>query len=335
MRVWKKLSALISNGMVLEDSLVVLQRQSARRRSFAASIFSNILDHIASGRSLGIALAGYATPAEIMLISSGQASNRLAETLQLSAELLEARKKVVAAVTGALAYPVFLTFLSFVVLFVVAVVLIPELSGISDPTRWSGMAAALYAISTFVTSPWGLVIFLILCGLVFVSLSTMSIWTGSLRLYADKIPPWSIYRLTVGCVWLFTLTTLMRSGMQLGRVLENMLDSKNTTPYLRERVQAILEHSRSGRNFGTAMDECGMNFPDIEIVDDIRVYSMALSTFNERLYDIAKQSMADGVDKIQRNARVLNAVCMMLIIVQIICVVVSISSLQQQILGGF
>jgi type II secretory pathway component PulF len=334
MRVWKKMASQISNGMPLVESIRVLQRQCAKRQAFAGRIFADILDHIAVGHTLDIALTEYASPAEIMLISSGQSANRLPEGLRLAVDLLSARRKIISAIIGALAYPCFLSTLCVIVLFVVGTVLIPDLSVMSDPKRWVGAAAVLYAVSSFVTSPWGGGALVVAVALVVITLGSMPRWTGRLRFYADKVPPWSMYRLTVGCVWLFTLATLMRSGMQLSRVLEYMLSSPNTTPYLRERVRGIMDHSRAGRNLGEAMDECGMNFPAAEIVDDMCVYA-ALPGFHERLYEIAQQSMNDGVENVQRDARLINLACILCIIGEVLCLVLAINSLIQQMLGGF
>jgi type II secretory pathway component PulF len=138
----------------------------------------------------------------------------------------------------------------------------------------------------------------------------------------------------VGSVWLYTLATMMRSGMQLASVLEYMLSSQNTTPYLLERVRAITDHSRAGRNLGEAMDECGMNFPDAEIVDDMCVYA-ALPGFHERLYEIARQYMDDGVQYMEHVSEFLHYAVYCCIIGEIVWVVSAINSLQQQVIGGF
>jgi hypothetical protein len=82
------------------------------------------------------------------------------------------------------------------------------------------------------------------------------------------------------------------------------------------------------------MDECGMDFPDSEIVDDMCVYA-TLPNFHEQLYEIARQSMSDGVEAIKLNAEIIKNGCILCIVVEIICIISAVTSIQQQVLGGF
>lgn len=330
-RTWKKLAAQVHNGIPLSESMGNLLQQTAVRNASLAHVFRAILMHMASGHNLGTALTGYATPEEIMLISSGQKAGKLEDGLRLATELLVARQKIVSAVVNAVTYPLFLGTLCLVLLTVVSTTVIPQLALLADPTQWTGAASVLYSVASFVGSPYGMVTMCMVVVTGIAALLTLPLWTGPRRLWVEGIPPWSMYRLTVGSVWLFTMATLMRSGMQVSEILENTLASDTTTPYLHERVEAIAIESRAGQNIGEAMFRSGMGFPDPELVDDMRVYA-PLPNFQTRLYSLASDWMTDGVELIQQNARVLNTVFLTLIISQVLGLALAVVSLQTQLL---
>jgi len=330
-RAWRKLAAQIRHGMSLNQSLQQMERRAQDRRSPSALVFARVLETYDRGHNLGVSLTGFATPEEIMLISGGQHSGRLSEGLDLAARLLVARRGIVRSVAKALAYPCLLLGLVLVLLVVVSLVVMPKLALLSDPKDWTGAAALFHAVTDFVASPLGVVALLAFLGLVLTILLTLPVWTGKGRHTVESLPPWSIYRLTVGTVWLFTLSTLMRSGMQLSHIMEAMINSKSVSPYLRERVVAIQEHIGLGKNLGDSMHDAGFGFPDKELIDDMRVYA-GLPAFHENIHELAKDWMSDGVEQIQRWSGIVNLAAIILLTGIVVAIVVSISSLQSQLL---
>ena len=332
-RTWKKLAAQLRNGIPLNEALQIVRDQALRRKARVGQVYATILRNMASAHGMGTALTGLATQEEIMLIASGQKAGKLYESLVLAAELLQARQAILRAVLSAVTYPLFLMGLCVTLLIVVSVQVIPQLAILSSPERWTGAAGILYAVSSFVNSWTGLVALSGTAALLVCMLVTLPSWTGPRRLMMENLPPWSIYRLTVGSVWLFTLATMMRSGMSLSQSLDEMMSSKNTTPYLRERVQGIRRCSRHGENLGEAMQNSGLAFPSTELVDDIVVYAR-MPGFQNRVHELADQWMDEGVEMIQRNAKVLNSLFLVLIIVQVAGLALAVVSLQSQLLPG-
>lgn len=329
-RTWKKLAMQARYGQPLKDSLRSLRDQAQRRNPTLAGIFGRILEHISNGHNLGTALTGFASPEEIMLIASGQKAGKLQDGLLMAAELLDARRKIVGAVASALTYPLFLLFLAASMLAVVSLYVMPELAQLSDPDKWTGFARGLYVVSAFTASWGGLLMLVLLTGGCVALVLTLPLWTGPLRRLADRLPPWSMYRLTVGGVWLFTLATLMRSGMQLSHILHTQLASENTSPYLRERIMAINGQVGRGENIGEAMYLCGLDFPDRELIDDFRVFA-GLPHFKDQLQDFARDWLQEGIAAIQRKARMLNIIFLLLIIGQMVLIAMSVMDLQSQI----
>lgn len=334
MRVWGKLATQIRNRMTLEESLQRLREQAVESRSPLADIYTHIIGTVGQGRTLGDALAGLAGQEEIMLIASAQTSARLAEGLTLAARVLKARGFIRKSLLSSLTGPCMYFAACIAMLAMISVQVMPQLVMVSDPSSWTGASYLLYALSEFVGSWAGALTGICsLAALVAICLS-FPLWTGQLRRLADRCIPWSIYRLTVGTVWLYTIATRMQAGHQLSQILENMVKQKSS-PYLREIVTAILRHSRHGEDFGSALQASGMDFPSREIVDDLRVYAR-MPGFQAHIMEIADTWITEGAERVAGYARVIGVVVQLLVLAQLVLVAIVGTTFQDQIqTGGF
>ena len=145
----------------------------------------------------------------------------------------------------------------------------------------------------------------------------------------DRIPPWSFYRLIIGTLWLFTLSTLLQAGVQLTHAVDDMLDRAEADRWLRERLLAMRSQLNIGNDLGGALENIGFDFPDRELVDDIRVYA-TLPDFDRQLQSIASEWLEESMQRISAQAKVINIACISGIITLLIGLAMAVSSLQQQ-----
>lgn len=334
-RTWRKLAAQLRYDVSLEYSLQIMRDRYTVRKSALAGVFDRILTGLRQGYSLDVALAELVPPDELMLIRGGYLSGSLAECLDLCADLIEARKGLVGAVIGAVSYPFLLLAMLVVVLVVLATHVVPTLTLIVDPASFTGAAAVLHNISLVVASPVGAGLLVLLLALVLMILGTLSLWTGKTRLLVEEMPPWSIYRLVAGTLWLFTVSTLLRADIPLAQILDDMLSGK-LTPWLRERVQAIRTQHSHGKNLGQVLVDTGLRFPDNEMVDDLIIYA-ALPDFHSLLHKLAREWLDSGTRRVKEQATILNTVLLVGILGLMCCVAVAVVSIQQQLstnMGG-
>jgi len=334
-RLWKKLAAQTRHGMSLDLALQQMRNRAQERHSLTTAIYQSILERLGQGHDLGTSLFGFATPEEIMLISSGQRSGKIHEGLILASNLNTARSKILKDIVSALAYPIFLIGMCILLILVVSFVVMPKFMMLSDPATWNGSAKTFYNLTTFVSSASGILFISFVIIAIIVSILTLPIWTGKIRIYFEIIPPWSIYKMLVGSVWLLTVSTLMKSGLQLNHILDNIMQSDNTSSYLKERVYAISMELGMGKNLGESLYDASMQFPDRDVIDDLIVYA-ALPNFYLRIYEIAEEWMESGVEIVKQQTRIINIFCILFIAGFISFIAVSISSIQSQLLpGGF
>ena len=332
-RCWRKLASHQSHHMPIDESLRLFACQSHSAKSLAEHCYIEIRNRLSSGKNMSEALAGYASPEEILLIYASQIGGRLPEGLLLAADVLAAKRKIMGAVFGALAYPFMLLGVIIGVLYVIAVVVMPELTAITDPRQWQGPAAALYHVSLFVNSAYGIATLVAVLTGILLILLTLPRWTGAGRRQADHLPPWSIYRMLVGVSWLHTVATLMSAGQKLVDILSAMLANPNTTAYMRSILRKINIHAARGASLGDALEKTGLRWPSSQLVEELQAYSN-LPGFSEQLRSIANDWLEEGIGMIVRAARGLNVICILITGGLVILMVMGVSSIQQQIAHG-
>ncbi|WP_319779094.1 type II secretion system F family protein [Maridesulfovibrio sp.] len=328
-RFYRKLSALTRHGVSAVDSVSELQERYAKQRSPLARVLTEVSARLDSGSKLDEAMHGFVPAEEVMLINSGVNSGKLYVALELAIRLIQARMKIISSMRKALAYPILLICALISLLVVLSRYAMPQFAQLSNPEHWAGGARALYLVSSFIDSTAGTILFAGIIVAFLLSLATIKIWTGKIRVRFDSIPPWSFYRLIIGSLWLFTLSTLMKSGIQLSQAIKEMLSTPGTSPWLKERLQSVKAQLNLGKGLGQALDDSGYQFPTTEIIEDLRIYSR-LPNFDSQLHLIAEEMLTEGTERIKAQAKFINIFCIISIVAVVSNIVLAISSIQQQ-----
>ncbi len=335
-RCWKKLARQLKHThLSLEHCFRILQERAQKEKNPVHLVYGHIVQSLLSGETIGKALSRYATPEEIMLIDSGQTGGEamLSAGFERAADLLEKKRKIKGMVIKEIAYPILLFCGVIGFLFTVSTMLIPQMSMLSDPEKWTGTAWLLYKLSSFITSLYGAAAaLLLLCGIILI-LFSLKHWTGPGRTFADKIPPWSVYRVLVGVSWLYATAILLQTRVKLVVILQRTLENRDTSPYLRSRLRPVYQFTLQGLSLGDALCSTPARWPDFALADDLRTYA-ALPGFNEQLSKIAEEMMDESMERIQRGANLLGVFSILLIILTIIFLVLGVFSIQQHVTQG-
>lgn len=132
-----------------------------------------------------------------------------------------------------------------------------------------------------------------------------------------------------GSSFLLSIASLMSSGVKIDEVALKRVASR-VSPYMQERIEAISRQTISGHNLGEAMYRAGYGFPDVELIDDMRIYA-ALRNFEDNITTIAREWVDDVLDRIDVAMKIANTVVLVLIAVTMGMLIVSIFSVVQQI----
>jgi type II secretory pathway component PulF len=326
---WRKLSSLLKNDMPLRLALTMIRDRYLERKSPLGRLFSMVLLEVGKGFPLDVAFLPWVPLEEAMLIRSGVKSGELPKALADCAELIDAQSKTLSSLIGSVAYPVLLMTMFVMLLLVLSFRVMPALSRASNPETWTGAAAIMYKLSSILASPFGLVILLVGVVVIVAVFISMPNWTGKTRLYVENIPPWSIYRLLKGSVWLFTLATLLKADIALNTIFKDMVDNIAMSPWLSERVKAMQKLYRSDGNFGSILLHLNMKFPDEELAEELAVYA-TLPDFENHFYERAKEWLDEGTEAINKQAKILNTVALLAMGALVGLFGVAYGSIQQQ-----
>lgn len=305
-RLYRKTATMLSNGLPLLKVLDELYRRSSdgghRSRDSIAIVMEDLRRSVQNGRMLSEALQSWVPSTEQMIVMAGEQAGRLEAALLSAARLQEASGRIRGAIVGGLIYPAILLSLVLSYLYLFGTKVIPEFARIANPEHWHGVARSLYTMS-LVVQHWMVALVALVVALIAIVVASFPRWRGELRIHADRLPPYSLYRLVVGSGFLMSFAALQHAGMTVEKCLARM--AALGSPWLRERLTGALLGVKSGLNCGEALRSAGYGFPSREVVDDLCVYA-EFRDFPQALQMLADEWMAQGVAAVSSQMRLLN-----------------------------
>ncbi len=331
MAVARKLASLLRNDFTLMDALGRLEHIESHGGRKPNEPFAIVMrewqKNLERGMSFSEATRGWVPPNETLLVTSGNLSN-LVIALQNVTRVVDGMSRIRRAMMGAIAYPLFLLALTFGIIIMVGIYLVPPLAAVaSEQTVWRGGAASLIWLSEFSIKYWST--FVIGFGaLVLVVWASMANWSGRLRAKFDKFPPWSIYKIQMSVGWLMSLSSMVAAGITIPDAIRMLADSSNR--YLRSILEDTLHYIANGDNLGMALSNTGRDFPNSELIGDLSIYA-DMNGFDENLRHLANDYLDSSVRKMESISNTLNTVGILLVSAIIAWVVLGTFEMQDQI----
>ncbi|MFI3242356.1 MAG: type II secretion system F family protein [Alphaproteobacteria bacterium] len=330
LKIYRKLASLMRNRFSLIGALEMLHdgvsnsgKNPSEPMAIAIACWSRNLQ---AGQPFSDALKGWAPDRERLMLSVGDVSDLEGALLNLI-KVTEGSTKMIRPMVSAITYPSFLSMMAVLIIYGIGVYMVPPMIDAAPDTKWKGLAKDLVDVSTWIQVNW-LIAFLSLPAVMIVIYATIAIWTGKLRALCDKLPPWSLYKVFVGISWLLALAALVKSGTPVSTSLRAL--RKDASPYLKERIDKTLVYISNGDNLGVSLAKTGLDFPDAEVVSDLKIYS-ELDNFEEALDGMANEWLEESVFLIEQKASVLNMVALLLVAGVIAWAVMGTFEMQDQI----
>lgn len=264
---------------------------------------------ISSGIPLGTVLQDWVPESERMIIAASENAGKLEKGLLSAATMSASGAKIASVIKGGLAYPFAVLAMALGYVYIFGTKVIPEFVDIIDPNTWAPLAYSLYVMSVFVQTKF---IYLVAGLISFVALLfvLMPIWTGRLRVIADRYPPFSVYRMLRGSGFLVAFSALIGAGVTIEKALDKL--RPGASRWLAERIDAVQLLVKSGSSFGAALRDAGHQFPAKELVDDLVVYSM-YSGFDQALETLVEEWMTEGVERITTLMKAINSIAILVL----------------------
>lgn len=330
LKIYRKLASLLRNRFSLMDALDMLHdgitnggKKSGEPMAIALASWGHALQN---GLPFSDALKGWAPDRERLMLSVGDVSN-LENALLNLIKVSEGSTKMIRPIVSAIAYPSFLFMMSVLIVWAIGVYMVPPMLEAVPGLNWVGTARTLVDLSAWVQKNW-LIAFAIFPVTALIIYSTISIWTGKIRAIVDNMPPWSLYKIFVGITWLLALSALVKGGVPVSVAMSSL--KRDASRYLIERINAALEYLKNGDNLGQALNKTGFQFPDKEIIADLKIYA-ELDNFEEALESLANNWLEESVYMIEQKAGILNMIAILCVAAIIAWAVFGVFDMQDQI----
>jgi type II secretory pathway component PulF len=317
-RVYRQVRAMVANQIPIKDALEAIYDNASnggKKKTHPLALLTRLwIGRVLNGQSFSQAIRDCVPSDEQMLIEAGEHGNTFTKSLNDVVDMLMKKGKIKGAVIGGLAYPGVLVGVLLFMLYLFGTMVIPPFAMALPVEKWTGVAASLAALSSVVR--WATIpIVLGVLGAGGFYFFTLPRWNGRSRVFFDRYPPWSMYRMFVGAGFMLSLAALIRAEVPVQKALPKLYDGG--TPYLKTRVKATLRLVTNGIGIGDALHQTGYEFPDRQIVADLRIYSK-MPSFSEMLNTISKEWIDQTVEQISGQAKALNAVVLVVITMFII-----------------
>lgn len=330
-RLYRKIAKMLSNGLpllkILEELEMRASHEGRKPRESMAVVVVDWRSIVQNGGMLAEALSWWVPHTEQMIVLAGEQSGRLEAALLNVCTVVQYGRRIRTAIVGGLTYPVVILAMTVCYVYLFGLLVIPQFASIVSPERWHGVARSLYELSRFVQSGMLYCVAVFMIGLAALFYS-MPRWSGRARVALDRYPPYSIYRLIVGCGFLAAFSSLQSAGFTVERSLARL--AVDARPWLRQRIDDTLFGVKSGLNVGESLKNTGYGFPSSEIVDDLCVYA-EYKGFAEALYSLASEWMSEGVERIEAQMRVVNGVAIVMLALVLSWLISGFFGIQQEI----
>ena len=330
LKIYRKIASLMRNRFSLMNALDMLHdgasnggKNPDEPMAIAIASWAKALQN---GWPFSDALKGWAPDRERLMLSVGDVSD-LEGALMNLIRVTEGSTKMIRPIIGAIAYPSFLFMMAILIIYGIGVYMVPPMIDAAPTVRWRGMALTLVNLSDWISNYW-LIAFASLPAVMALIYFTIGIWTGKIRAIIDHIPPWSLYKVFTGISWLLALSALVKGGTPVSTALRAL--RRDSSRYLKERIDKTLVFINNGDNLGQALSKTGLDFPDKEIIGDLKIYS-ELDNFEEALEALANDWLEESVYLIEQKASILNMVALLSVGGVIAWAVMGVFQMQDQI----
>lgn len=331
MALCRKLASMLRNDFTLMDALGRLEMIESRGGKKPNEPFAIVMrqwqKNLERGMTFSDVTRGWVPIQETLLVTSGNMSN-LVVALENVGRVVDGTGRIRRAMMGAIAYPLFLLVLTFAIIIMVGMYLVPPLAEIAGPNVvWRGSAASLIWISQISIRYWYLFALFFSISVLAVWIS-MANWTGRIRAWFDKFPPWNIYKIQLGAGWLMSLSAMVAAGITVPDAMRMLADNSNR--YLRDILDAALRYIANGDNLGVALANTKRNFPDTEIIGDLEIYA-DMNGFAENMSQIANDYLDSSVRRMEAISNIANSIGILMVSAIIAWVVLGTFQMQDQI----
>lgn len=310
-RLYYLIAKLTSHDISFSKTILELQMDEVQSKSLNATlkgplffILKDIYQRQQAGADIARAFGEYIPETDRMMISAfeGEDISKGFEDLVKYNDSIKAMQK---AYRQALAYPAILMLGFLGAISYICISIVPKLTTTLTPET---VLSPLSAIIVWMSNNyflWFLTITGSIAGIIaFLSWALPNL-NNRFRIKLEGIPPFSLYRVKMGCSFLSALIGLTNSGLRQVEALEKM--EREAKPYLKTRLKIILKQMNDGKNLGQALVDSKLNFPDKEMVKPLNTLARN-GVLESSLEKLSQDLNEDGLEIVNKQAGILRII---------------------------
>lgn len=299
---YRRLAVYVENGIPLRDAILRLRRQMDLRGMGVLAAFdpdrialTELGDRIANGETLAQALRDWAPRSELAVISAGESSGMLPQSLRSVLEGQGIVLRIFARILFESLEPVTMGFLLLYLIYTIGTKMIPPMEQLAPPSAWPMTARLMLPMAAIASSPATYVCIVLLIAGFIAAVLSLPRWSGPSRAIVENLPPWSVYRRMQGAQWMLGFSRLAAAGIPQVEALGIQAEFANA--WLKARLLDARQRMKNGKELGQALIEGGYGFPDRILADDISAFSGA-ADFSRLLADLGQAWIAETEGKV-------------------------------------
>lgn len=306
---YRRLAVYVENGISMRDALIRLRKQLDLRGvgkwDADRVAYQQLESRVTNGETLAQALDGWASAGERSIIRAGEMAGDLPSALRSAIGNQGIVGRIVGKILMESLDPLIMFSLGGFLVWITGTKMIPPIELVAKPDTWPMMAKMLLPMAAVAESLWTPVLMgLSLIGAI-AAFVTLPHWSHHGRIYVEKIPPWSVYRLLSGAQWLMGFARLVDAGVPQAEALA--IQAEYAKPWLKDRLMDARMRMQNGRDLGRALIEGGFNFPDRILADDLSAFSNA-ADFPALVMKLGEEWLQEGENRIFGVIRLLSMV---------------------------
>ncbi|MEP3670776.1 MAG: type II secretion system F family protein [Roseibium sp.] len=331
MAFYQQIIALNRAGMAKTDAIEmawqVASQEGRKPKEGLALVLTDVLNSMRNGMTMGKAIQPWVPGEDTMVLEAIENSDDFAGNLQEYCEMSDKKKKIRSTILGGLVYPVMLLSAIYGMMIYFGKTIVPQIGQVLPVETWTGAGAFLAFMADFANNyAWkatiGVILFFALI------IFSMPRWSKYGRVFADKLPLYSTYRMYTGIGFLMSMASLLKGGMPAMDALDRL--RPYTNPYVKHRLNLLRRNMLNGHNFGSALYRTGTGWPDTKMNLSIKIFAET-QDLSRQMSNLAKSWIDQAQSNVEKSMAVMQNVALIAVFGGVIAIVAGMYSIQGQI----
>lgn len=257
------------DGLSAEDTydrlINVYSRRGKKPNQPIALILAECKNNLSSGSNVANSFGEWFPEDEVSILSSCERAGNLIKGFENASVFCGQMVAISEAKKSARNTFIYMSFLTFGLIIVVCMLMVPEVQKFIPLDKWSGMELSLWYLYIAISDFWFLILGVIIL-LLFILQKSYDRWTGDFRNRADNYFPYSIHKRVQGSIFIMNMNAMLSADIPMEEAIEGLMEY-STSAWMLERLQAINGAIKHGdKNLGAALDSTGYEFPSVEAI---------------------------------------------------------------------